>query len=84
MENNIIGKIKSLFVKSEPKKKTTPNTVAHQEPYVYLTPKGKKFHWRLDCPGLANVQQPVKMSLSKAKKAGYKACDKCCYDYLKE
>lgn len=54
-----------------------------QEPYVYVyvTTKGKKFHYDLLCPGIRNSKE-VKMSLSKARKAGYSACDKCCFDYL--
>lgn len=52
-------------------------------PYVFVTVKGKKFHYDLLCPGLRNSQE-IKMDLSKARKAGYTACDKCCYDYLHE
>ena len=58
------------------KKPTTPS-----EPYVYVTTKGKKFHYSLTCPGIRNSKE-IKMPLSKARKAGYKACDKCCWDYL--
>lgn len=51
------------------------------EPYVYVTTNGKKFHYDLLCPGIRNSKE-YKMPLSKARKAGYKACDKCCYSYL--
>lgn len=54
-----------------------------QEPFVYVTLKGKKFHYSVLCPGLRNSKE-IKMSLSKARKAGYTACDKCCYSYLHE
>ncbi len=57
--------------------------VKPREPYVFVTVHGKKFHYDRLCPGLRNSQE-VKMDLSKAKKAGYTACDKCCYDYLHE
>lgn len=79
-------KIKAFF--EELKKKAaepTPakSTPAKKEPYVYITTKGKKFHYDLACPGLRNSKE-VKMELSKARKAGYTACDKCCYSYLHE
>lgn len=57
--------------------------VKPREPYVFVTVKGKKFHYDRLCPGLRNSQE-VKMDLSKARKAGYTACDKCCWDYLHE
>lgn len=65
---------KSAPAKSAPAKK---------EPYVYVTTKGKKFHYDLACPGIRNSKE-IKMELSKARKAGYTACDKCCYSYLHE
>lgn len=57
--------------------------VKPREPYVFVTAKGKKYHWDRLCPGLRNSQE-VKMDLSKARKAGYTACDKCCHGYLHE
>lgn len=51
------------------------------EPYVYVTTRGKKFHYDILCPGIRNSKE-IKMALSKARKAGYTACDKCCYSYL--
>ena len=57
--------------------------VKPREPYVFVTVKGKKYHWDRLCPGLRNSQE-VKMDLSKARKAGYTACDKCCHGYLHE
>lgn len=57
--------------------------VKPREPYVFVTVKGKKYHWDRLCPCLRNSQE-VKMDLSKARKAGYTACDKCCRDYLHE
>lgn len=59
----------------------TKSTTGTAEPYVYVTLRGKKFHYDLLCPGIRNSKE-FKMSLSKARKAGYKACDKCCYSYL--
>jgi hypothetical protein len=53
------------------------------EPYVYITAKGTKFHYDLMCPAIRNAKE-IKMDLSKARKAGYTACDKCCYNYLHE
>lgn len=61
----------------------SPSCSAKNELYVYVTLKGKKFHYDLLCPGILNSKE-IKMSLSEARKAGYKACDKCCYDYLHE
>ena len=61
--------------------KTTKTTAVKNDPYVYVTLKGKKFHYDLLCPGIRNSKE-LKMPLSKARKAGYKACDKCCYSYL--
>lgn len=68
-----------------PKTATTKNTTktTPREMYVYITTKGKKFHYDPCCPSLHSAK-PVKMDLSKARKAGYKACDKCCYSYLHE
>ena len=62
---------------------TTPKQPTPKETYVYVTTKGKKFHYSLACPGIRNSKE-VKMALSKARKAGYTACDKCCYSYLHE
>lgn len=63
--------------------KSAPKPAAPKEPYVYVTTKGKKFHYSLACPGIRNSKE-YKMALSKARKAGYTACDKCCYSYLHE
>ena len=54
-----------------------------KEPLVNVTTKGKKFHYDLACPGIRNSKE-FKMLLSKARQAGYTACDKCCYSYLHE
>lgn len=62
---------------STPPKSTPPKA----EPYVYVTARGKKFHYDILCPGIRNSKE-IKMPLSKARKAGYTACDKCCYSYL--
>lgn len=60
---------------------TTPSPVKpapkQQEPYVFVTVKGKKYHWDRLCPCLRNANE-IKMDISKARKAGYTACDKCC------
>lgn len=65
------------------KSATVKSTAVKKEPFVYITLKGKKFHYDVLCPGLRNSKE-IKMELSKARKAGYTACDKCCYSYLHE
>ena len=81
----IIEKIKGLFgIKVDaPAETRTPTKTAPKQKdiYVYVTLKGKKFHYDLLCPGIRNSKE-IKMELSKARKAGYVACDKCCYSYL--
>lgn len=77
--------ILSLFEKlkkttTQPQK-SAPTKPAQTEPFVYVTTGGKKFHYSRLCPGLRHSKE-VKMPLSKARKAGYTACDKCCYSYL--
>jgi hypothetical protein len=62
---------------------TTPATPKPSEPYVYVTAKGKRYHWDRLCPGLRNSQE-IKLDLSKARKAGYTPCDKCFPDYMRE
>lgn len=64
-------------------KLATPRTrkTTKSETYVFITLKGKKFHYQPNCSGLHGAKT-IKMNLSKAKKAGYIACDKCCYSYL--
>ena len=80
--SSIIEKLKGLFItKAAPPKPATKSAPTKQEPYVYVTLKGKKFHYDLLCPGIRNSKE-IKMELSKARKAGYTACDKCCWDYL--
>lgn len=59
----------------------TKSAPTKQDPYVYVTTGGKKFHYDILCPGIRNSKE-IKMPLSKARKAGYTACDKCCYSYL--
>lgn len=71
----------SDLLSEQPEKNTPTKSTPQREPYVYVTTKGKKFHYDLLCPGIRNSKE-VKMSLSKARKAGYTACDKCCFDYL--
>lgn len=71
---------KLLGDKAKTHSKYTPEK---KEPYVYVTLRGKKFHYDLLCPGIRNSKE-IKMDLNKARKAGYTACDKCCYDYLHE
>lgn len=77
-----ISKFIKRMRKGTPKAKSTNLTgPAKKEPYVYVTLKGKKFHYDRLCPGLRNAKE-YKMSLSKARQAGYTACDKCCWEYL--
>ena len=81
-----MGIIASFFEKLKKKPEPTAKRSAAptlKEPYVYVTTKGKKFHYSLACPGIRNAKE-YKMELSKARKAGYTACDKCCFSYLHE
>lgn len=80
---SIFEKIKKLLGIKTPAQPKATQAPTKQETYVYVTLKGKKFHYDLLCPGIRNSKE-IKMSLSKARKAGYKACDKCCYSYLHE
>lgn len=68
-----------------PQTPAKPEAPAKREPYVYVTAQGKKFHWDADCPSLTEAwtrDKVIKMDLSKARKAGRTACNKCCFDYL--
>lgn len=56
---------------------------AKRETYVFVTVRGKKFHYDPCCSSLLNAKN-IKMNISKARAAGYTACDKCCYNYLHE
>lgn len=56
---------------------TTPTKPRPSEPYVFVTAKGKRYHWDRLCPCLRNASE-IKMDISEARKAGYTACDKCC------
>lgn len=76
--DTILGIFKPKTAKTKTTK-TKPQAIS--EPYMFVTLKGKKFHYDPNCPGLRNAKT-VRMGLSKAKKAGYTACDKCCFDYL--
>lgn len=72
--------------KTETAPKSTPKTeepIVAKEPIVYITVKGRRFHYDRACSYLLNSEE-VAMELSKARKAGYTACDKCCFDYLHE
>lgn len=72
--------IRKLIKGATDKKPTESNTKKH-EPYVYIVTGGEKYHYDRLCPSLRNAKE-IKMDLSKARKAGYTACAKCCYDYL--
>lgn len=76
-------KLTDLAAAEPEQPKSAPKQQTPKEPFVYVTLKGKKFHYDLACPGIRNSKE-VKMPLSKARKAGYTACDKCCYSYLHE
>jgi hypothetical protein len=71
------------WLQSGDTEKPAKSTPEKKEIYVYVTTKGKKFHYDILCPGIRNSKE-IKMELSKARKAGYTACDKCCYSYLHE
>lgn len=82
----IIRTIVKLFTPSKPtdipaQTVTPPTSTTKKEPYVYVTRGGKKYHYDLACPGIRNVKE-IKMDLSKARQAGYTACDVCCFEYL--
>lgn len=76
---SIFSRIMALFRPKTNTSKSKP--LAGSEPYMFVTLKGKKFHYDPDCSGLRN-SKTIRMKLSKAKKAGYTACDRCCYEYL--
>lgn len=78
-----VKKILAWLQSGDTEKPAAQSTPEKKEPYVYVTVKGKKFHYDILCPGLRN-SKAVKMDLSKARKAGYTACDKCCYNYLRD
>lgn len=69
-------------------KKTSPSPKpTSNEPYVFITLHGKKFHYDADCTALNSAwseNKVFKMGLSKARKSGRTACNKCCWDYLHE
>lgn len=79
----LFGGLKKKPAAPKPQPTAAPKQPTPKETYVYVTTKGKKFHYSLACPGIRNSKE-VKMALSKARKAGYTACDKCCYSYLHE
>ena len=78
----VIQELKEAIL-GKPQKSATPSPQKkpQTEPYVFITVKGKKFHYDPNCSSLHGAKT-YKMDLSKAKKASYKACDKCCYSYL--
>ncbi len=45
--------------------------------YCYITKTGEKYHLRKSC-----VQNPIKTTIAKAKKAGYEPCKKCGSPYV--
>ena len=74
------------WLKRKAKKSPSSHTKmasAKQEPFVFITAKGKKFHYDRFCPYLTNANE-IKMQLSKARKAGYTECDKCRQRYLQD
>lgn len=71
----------------KPSSPKTPQKPATNEPYVYVTKSGKKFHYDPCCPAILdafNRGDAIKMDLSKARASGRTACGKCCWDYLHE
>ncbi len=79
---NFLEKLKNmLFGKPEQKPAKPASKPVQRETYVFVTLKGKKFHYDPCCPSILNAKS-FKMDLSKAKASGRKACDKCCYKYL--
>lgn len=77
---SIFERIKAFFGSKSTSSNNTSKT-AQSDLYVYITVKGKKFHYAPYCSSLHSAKT-VRMDLRKAKKAGYTACDKCCYSYL--
>ena len=88
MEAAITGKVKQILGVKPTAPQPAPKQgrpAAASEPYVYVTAHGKRFHWDPACPAILqafNEGKAVRMALSKARAAGYTACDRCCYDYL--
>lgn len=81
---NILERLKNAIFGTPTKKPPqSTNTPAKRETYVFVTARGKKFHYDPCCSSLLNAKN-IKMDLSKARAAGYTACDKCCYNYLHE
>lgn len=85
MKKRSFFEMMKALIQGKTKKPTVPTPQKKQpaETYVFVTLKGKKFHYSPNCTGLHSAK-PIKMDISKAKKAGYTACDKCCYAYLHE
>lgn len=78
---SIFKQLKNALLGGPSKATTSAPAPQQKEPYVFITVKGKKFHYDPNCSSLHSAKT-VKMDLSKARKAGYTACDKCCYGYL--
>ena len=78
---SIISWLKNKLTSGKTTAPASTKSTQKRELYVFVTAKGKKFHYDPQCAGLRNAKE-IKMDLSKARKAGYTACDKCCYGYL--
>lgn len=56
----------------------TGGCIDHEDTYVYVTKTGSVYHTSKDCPSLkARNPEVKKISLSDARKQGYKACKRC-------
>ncbi len=53
-----------------------PENSYAQEQYVYVTPKGKKYHYR-DCSTLARSKRVISLTIQEAKERGYTSCKVC-------
>ena len=56
----------------------TGGCIDHEDTYVYVTKTGSVYHTSKECPSLkARNPEVKKISLSDARKQGYKACKRC-------
>lgn len=53
-----------------------PENSFAQERYVYVTPKGKKYHYQ-DCSTLARSKRIIQLTINEAKGKGYTPCKVC-------
>lgn len=76
-----MGVISDIIATLFPKPKTAKPTAVSPSTnnyYVYVTPGGKRYHIRPDCPTLSRAKRkPVRMKYADAKAAKYTPCETC-------